>query len=216
MAKKKETEKVKPVIEVVKDEKKELGKPTPEQVAQYKLDFDNAIAEFTEARFPVSESGSFKANDQAMFLLDYLKKFAMWSKTGWMGVVKMEEELRKAQMLDNEKTGLTFDYQTLEFCGYMLMNPGSVGYESAVEFEKIADRYSQVMSTIGEQVEIARAQLQKVQFLQEKWAAGEQGFFIADVLKPPTPQEVEGIGTDGEVIDTPDNPGIVIDATKKD
>ena len=189
-----------PVLEVVKDEKKELGKPTPEQVAQYKVDFDNAIAEFTEKRFSVSEPGSFPANEIGMFLLQFLKKHAMWTKTGWMGVIKMEEELTKAMAMDNEVTGLTLDYQALEFCGYMLMNPGGVGSESAIEFEKQANQYSNIMMVVGEQVEKARESLQAVQYLQEKWAAGEQGFFLSDL----EPKKEEGL--------TPEE-GVTIDPT---
>jgi len=222
MAKKKET--VQPVLEVVKDfdgtaEQPNLGKPTAEQVEQYKLDFDNAIADFTESRFVVSEPGSFKANELAMWLTNFLKKYAMWSKTGWMGVIKMEEELRKCMSMDNEK-GLSFDYQTLEFCGYMLMNPGGVGYDSALEFEAMADEYSKIMMVVGEKVEEARAQLQGVQYLQEKWAAGEQGFFLADLEPKEQPKEECECDCEGDdcdkAEDTPENPGIVIDATKKD
>ena len=201
MAKKKLKEQ--PVLEVVKDEIK-LEKPTPEQVAQYKLDFENAMNDFTETRFSISENGAFAANDLGIFLIDFLKRYGMWTKTGWMGMVKMEEELRKAMQLDNTDTGLTLDYQALEFCGYVLTNPGGIGYETALEFEKIADKYSNIMITVGEQIEIARAKLQAVQYLQEKWAAGEQGFFLADL--EPKKEETE------ETEET----GVTIDATKKD
>jgi len=180
-------------LEVVKEgDKQETPKPTPEQIAQYKLDFDNAMAEFSTTRFPISEPGDFPANETGRFLMNFLKKYAMWSKTGWMGIIKMEEELKNALSMNNEKTGLTLDYQALEFCGYMLMNPGEVGYEAALEFEKQADQYSRTMMTVGEQVENARAVLQSVQYLQEKWAAGEQGFFLAE-LEPKKEETIESV-----------------------
>lgn len=197
-------------IEVVKEDEVQ-NKPTPEQVAQYKLDFDDAIAKFTETRFVISEPGSFRANEMHMFLMNYLKEFGMWSKTGWMGVIKMEEELNNAVALNTEK-GLSLDYQSLEFCGYMLMNPGGIGYDSAIKFEKMADQYAKVMTVIGEKVEEARALLQSVQYLQEKWAAGEQGFFLAELEPKDTP---EGCDCEAdEQCDCNNSTGIVIDATK--
>ncbi len=196
-------------LRVVKDEevKEETpaGKPTPEEVAQYKTDFDAAMKDFAESRFAISDPGQFSANETGLFLLDYLKKYALWSKTGWMGLIKMNEELNKALAGDNEKTGLCLDYQALEFCGYMLMNPGSVGYESALEFEKIADKYSQIMVRVGQKVEEARAKLKGVQYLQEKWAAGEQGFYLAELeekAKKESESELEKeIKEEGKIIE---------------
>jgi len=184
MAKEKQEEKTAKLTVVKNEEPKEEtkpGKPTPEEVAQYKADFDAAMKDFAESRFAISDVGQFPANDTAMFLLDYLKKYALWSKTGWMGIIKMNGELEKAMKMDNEVTGLTLDYQSLEFCGYMLMNPGNIGYDSAIEFEKIADKYSRIGVKVGQKVEEARAKLKGVQYLQEKWAAGEQGFYLAEL-----------------------------------
>ena len=158
-----------------------LNKPTPEETLQYKEDFETAMKEFAEAKFQISESNQFSANDTAMFLLDFLNNYALWSKTGWMGVIKMHEVLQEEIKNDNEKTGLCLDYQALEFCGYMLANPGNIGYKSAIEFEKIADKYSNIMTSVGKKIEEAREQLKGVQYLQEKWAAGEQGFYLADL-----------------------------------
>lgn len=191
-------EKEKPKLRVVKKDELEneaqaaeviQGKPTPEEVEQYKVEFDQAMKDFTGSRWPVSDPGSFSANDVGMFLKEYLNKYVLWTKTGWMGVIKMNEELDKALKMDNEKTGLTFDYQTLEFCGYMLMNPGGIGYDLAAEFEKIADKYSKIMVEVGKKVEEARAALKDVQYLQDKWAAGVQGFYLADLEPKEEPKE---------------------------
>jgi len=182
MAKEKKESKFK----VVKDENKQPkenkeGKPTPEEVKQFKEEFEQAMKAFVEKRWSVSDPGSFAANDTALFLKDYLKNYALWSKTGWMGIIKMNEELDKAMKMDNEKTGLTFDYQTLEFCGYMLMNPAGIGFDNAVEFEKIADKYSKIMINVGKRIEEAREELKHIQYLQDKWSAGEQGFYLAEL-----------------------------------
>lgn len=185
----KNTEKTK--LTVVKDEKeevKEFNKPTPEEVAQFKQDFEDAMKKFHETRWEISDKGNYAANDVAFFISDFMKRFAFWSKNGWMGMIKMDEELKHAASLANEETGLTFDYQTLEFCAYMLSNPGGVGYELALEMEKIADKFSKIGIVIGEKVEDARKQLKDIQYLQEKWAAGEQGFYLSE-LEPKAEEE---------------------------
>ena len=206
-------EKEEPKLTVVKNdqEEKKLNKPTPEEVAQYKIDFDNAMKNFAETRWQVSDAGGFAANDIALFLLDYLKKYVLWTKTGWMGVIKMNEELNKAMKLNNETTGLTFDYQTLEFCGYMLINPGGIGYDVAVEFEKIADKYSKLMIVVGKKVEEARATLKSIQYLQDKWAAGEQGFYLAEL--EPKKEEVPPTEPDQQM---PEGKVIVMNTTPKE
>lgn len=178
-------------LEVVKDEeqpKKEMRKPTPEETADFKKQFDDAMENFAKKKWPVSDIGSFASNDVAMFLLEFLEKYCFWTKTGWMGVIKMEEELRKSMKEVTDETGLGLDYQALEFCGYMLMHPGGTGFKLAVEFEKQADKYAKIMKTVGEKVEEARAELKHAQYLQEQWAAAEQGFFLAD-LEPPAEED---------------------------
>jgi len=179
------------VVKNGKEDIKEMNKPTPEETIQFKKDFDDAAKEFQEARWEVSEKGKFGANDVGMFILEFMDKFAFWTKTGWMGMIKMNEELRKALTLADENAGLCFDYQTLEFCAYMLANPGKIGLQSALEFEKIADKYSKIGIVIGQKIEEARAKLKEVQYLQERWAAAEQGFYLADLepIKEEKPEE---------------------------
>jgi hypothetical protein len=177
-------EKEKTKLTIVKDDKeevKEINKPTPEEVVQFKEEFDNAVKNFNEAKWEISEKGKFGANDVAIFLMDFMDRFAFWTKTGWMGLIKMDEEIKKELTLVDENNGLKFGYQALEFCAYMLSSPGGIGMKSAIEFEKIADKYSKIGVVIGQQVEDARAQLKNAQYLQEKWAAAEQGFYLADL-----------------------------------
>jgi hypothetical protein len=179
---KKQTEKT--TLTVVKDDKEEVktvNKPSDEETLQFKEEFEKSAEAFKEKKWEISEKGSFAANDVALFIIDYMKRFAFWTKTGWMGMIKMDEELRKAMALVTDDTPLQLDYQALEFCAYMLSNPGSVGLDAALEFEKIADKYSKIGIAIGEKVEEARAELKNLQYLQEKWAAAEQGFYLADL-----------------------------------
>jgi hypothetical protein len=190
-----EQEREKTILTVVKDgeeTKKEINKPTDEEKAQFKDDFEKAMEDFKNTKWDISEKGAFGANDVAMFLYDFMKRFAFWTKTGWMGMIKMNEELRKAQALaaTEENTALALDYQALEFCAYMLSNPGSVGIDAANDFEKIADKFSKIGIVVGQKVEEARARLKDIQYLQEKWAAAEQGFFLSDLEPPKQDEEV--------------------------
>lgn len=197
-------------LTIVKDgveEVKEIGKPTPEEVTQYKEEFEAAVKTFQEKRFDVSEKGAFASNDTALFIQDFMKRFAFWTKTGWMGMIKMDEELKKAMKLVSEETCLSLDYQALEFCAYMLSNPGSIGLDAAFEFEKIADKFSKVGVLMGQRVEEARAELKKVQYLQERYAAAEQGFYLAD-LEPQKEETQEVPATEPDT--EPESEGKVI------
>jgi len=171
-------------LTIVKDgveETKEIKKPTPEEIEQYKNEFETAVKAFQEKRWDLSEKGAFASNDVALFIQDFMKRFAFWTKNGWMGMIKMNEELQKAMKLVTDETCFSLDYQALEFCAYMLASPGSVGLDAAIEFEKIAEKYAKYGVVIGQRIEEARADLKNVQYLQEKYAASEQGFYIADL-----------------------------------
>jgi len=197
----KETQKL-TVVQDGKEQERIVNKPSPEEVVKFKEDFDAAMKKFAETKWEISEPGSFQRNDVSLFLLDYLKNYVFWTKTGWMGVIKMEEELKKAMKETDETTGLSLDYQALEFCGYMLMNPGGTGYALAKEFEKQADKYSRIMTTVGQKVEDARKQLKNVQYLQEKWAAGEQGFYLSDLEPKEEPKEEKKEESTAVVVET--------------
>jgi len=178
------SEKEKTKLTIVRDdveEIKEVNKPTPEEVLQFRNEFEKAMEEFKNTKWEISEKGNFAANDMGLFIIDFMNNFAFWTKTGWIGILKMNEELRKALALVDENSGLQFDYQALEFCAFMLANPGGIGYNKALEFEKIAEKYSKIGILLGTKVEEARTQLKGVQYLQEKWAAAEQGFYLSEL-----------------------------------
>ena len=196
-------------IEVVKkgqlEDPEEVAKkgPSPEEVEQYKTEFSDTLKAFEEKRWEISESGNFAANDVGIYLLDFMKKYAFWSKTEWMGMIKMEEEIKKAMGLASEDTPLQFNYQALEFCAFMLANPGGTGIELAREFEDQAEKYAKIGIVVGTKIEEARKQLKELQYLQERWAAGEQGFFYEREPEPSTdsvPVTVDAI----ETLETPE------------
>jgi len=174
----------KTILTVVKDgeeTKKEVKKPTPEEIEEYKSDFQKAVKEFENWRWRISESGKFGINDVGLYLLEFINKYAFWSKTEWMGMIKMEDEIKKAMSMSDPSIGITLNYQALEFCAYMLANPGGTGVELAKEFEAQADKYAKIGTLIGSQIETARKKLEDLQYKQEKWAAAEQGFYLADL-----------------------------------
>ena len=155
------------------------NKPTEEEIAEAKLKFEEASSLFATKSWNIGE-----AKDSRTFV-DYLLHFTrnrlFWTKNGWMGVVKLTDELQAASNLLNGKKPLELGYQALEFCAYMLTMPGGVGIDTAREFESIAKQYSDVGIIVGTKVEEARLELKKIQYLQEKWAAAEQGFYLAEV-----------------------------------
>jgi len=192
-------QKEKTVLTVVKDgeeTKKEVNKPTPEEVEQYKQDFQVALKDFDEKKWIISEPGKFGSNDVGLYLIDFMNKYAFWSKTEWMGILKMELELQKTMSLADENTALQLGYQALEFCAYMLANPGGTGLRLAKDFEAQADKYAKIGVVVGTKIEEARKQLKDLQYLQEKWAAACQGFYLAE-LEPkkeeePITEKIEG------------------------
>jgi hypothetical protein len=168
------------ILTIVKDEdiEKELGtdvkkeevpKPTPEDVEKCKTDFSDALKDFENQRWQISEPGQFGINDVGLYLLDYMNKYAFWSKTEWMGMIKMEDEVRKAMAVSDPSVGIALNYQALEFCAYMLANPGGTGIKLAKEFEVQADKYAKIGMVVGAQIEEARKKLKELQTLQEKW-----------------------------------------------
>lgn len=168
-------------VSEVNDKTVKRGKPTEEEIAQFKADFDKSIEEFNNTKWDISEKGTFAANDVAIFITDFMKKFALWSKNGWMGMLKMKEELDHELSEVTEETCLSLNYQALEFCSYMLANPGGVGYELAKEFENIAEKYAKIGIHIGKKVEEARKMLKDIQYKQEKYGAAIQGCYLEDL-----------------------------------
>jgi hypothetical protein len=176
------------------DSSTNLNKPTSEEIEQYKNEFQEALKAFENTKWQVSEPGKFGANDVAIFLLEFMEKYAFWSKTEWMGMLKMEDELKKAIAISDEIVGLRFGYQALEFCAYMLANPGGTGIQLAKDFEAQADKYSKIGMKVGASVEVARKKLKDIQYKQERWAAAEQGFYYEREDETETEKPVENPG----------------------
>jgi hypothetical protein len=205
----------KTILTVVKDggeTKKEMKKPSESETEQYKNDFSTAMNAFKDKKWQISEPGKFGSNDVGLYLLDFMNKYAYWTKTEWMGMIKMESELQKAIAIADEENGLQLGYQALEFCAYMLTNPGGTGLAFAKEFEAQAEKYAKIGVVVGTKIEEARKELKDIQYLQEKWASACQGFYLSDLEpKKEEPKEEPKEETESVNIGT-----IEIDLSKKE
>lgn len=161
------------LAEIAKDAS--INKPTELEKLAAEKKFDEAAKEFNAKLFPIGTEE--EATEVADFLLVFLDKFVYWTKNGWMGVLKLDEEIREFKK--NYKEGpYGLGYQALEFLFYALTNPGGSGLSSAKEIEKVAEMYGKLVEYTGKELETARAELKDIQFLQEEWNAMLQGFYL--------------------------------------
>ena len=157
-------------------EEQTLNKPTEEEINEATKDFNAQASKFNGKKFPIGTAK--KADKIYDFLLLFLEKHVYWTKNGWMGVLKMHEELTDAKEKRKEKDPVSVGYQALEFLFYALSNPGGTGLESAKEIEKLADIYIETLEFAGKELEKAREELKDIQFLQDKVTAMQQGFYL--------------------------------------
>jgi len=153
-----------------------MGKPSDEEVTAALKEFEDGKAEFEAKRFNIGTSEI--ATEIYTFMIEFMEKHVYWTKNGWMGVVRMHEELTKE--LKNRKDDEAFNtgYQALEFMFFALSNPGGNGIESARAIEKVADFYANLIEITAKQLEDARKELKDVQWLGDRVAAMQQGFYL--------------------------------------
>jgi hypothetical protein len=165
--------------------------PTPEEVSEYKKEFNDKAQGFAIKEFQI---GSEENAENIVNYLDHFIKYRFtWTKNAWMGVVKMNEEIELARTRLTENRVFKLGYQALEFAFYAIENPSGIGFESAQIFEKENVEFGIVHESLAEALKSAREELKEIQFLQDRWAAGEQGFYFE--REPPkeeeTPEEVK-------------------------
>lgn len=163
------------------------NKPTEEEIKAAAYEFEYASKTFPAKLWEIGEID--KARAFCDYLTHYVRNRLFWTKNGWMGVVKLDEELRAAEILLNGKDPLKLGYQCLEFVYYSLMNPGGVGLQSAQDFESEGENYLPLMEAVSISLEKARIELKLIQFLQDKYAAMQQGFYLE--LEPAEPPAEE-------------------------
>jgi hypothetical protein len=172
--------------------KNSANKPSEEEVEEAKTKFEEASKDFSVKSWNIGEASD------AQLMLDYLHHFIrnrlFWTKNGWMGVIKIMEELEDAQnfLKANPNTALKMGYQAMEFMFYSLQNPGGIGYQPAKDFESENEIYAKCFDALGVQVASARTELKDIQFLQDQYAAMAQGFYLEvesevepEVTQPP-------------------------------
>jgi hypothetical protein len=188
------------LAEIVNDE----NKPSDEEVEEKQKEFEEASRDFSVKSWNIGEPEDAQAN------VDYLNHFVrnrlFWTKTGWMGVIKMNEELKDAESFIQNNPGccLQLGYQALEFIFYSFQNPGGVGLQTAQDLEQDREIYSKMFDSIGDRVTEAREQLKEIQILQDQYAAMAQGFYleIEDGVEEIVPTEEELV-EDGDTGDPP-------------
>jgi hypothetical protein len=152
-----------------------INKPSEEETLAAEKKFDEAAKAFNIKLFTIgTEEEAMEVSD---FLLTFLDKFVYWTKNGWMGVLKLHEEI--TEFKKNYKDGpYGLGYQALEFLFFALTNPGGSGLATAREIEKVAEMYGKMVEYAGKKLELARAELKEIQYLQEEWNAMLQGFYL--------------------------------------
>jgi nitroreductase len=154
------------------------NKPTDEEVEAAKTAFEEASKDFAVKSWDIGVVED--AQTQLDYMQHYVRNRLFWTKNGWMGVLKMDEELEDAQNFLKANTGqpLKLGYQAMEFMFYSLQNPGGVGLQAAKDFEQENEIYAKCFDSLGSQVADARQELKDIQFLQDQYAAMAQGFYL--------------------------------------
>ena len=162
------------------------NKPSKEEVEEAKKEYEEAAKNFSVKTWVL---GVVEERDE---IYNYLKYFIenrlFWTKNGWMGVVKLTEELDAAYELANaSKDSIKLGYQAMEFLFYSLSNPGGIGLEAAKNFESDFDTFAKIFAYVEDEVKASRKLLEDIQFMQNKWAAMAQGFYLE--VEPVEPDE---------------------------
>jgi hypothetical protein len=153
-----------------------LNKPTEAEINEATKVFNEKAAEYNVKQWGIGPPE--KALEIYDFMLDFMNKHVYWTKQGWMGVLKMHEELTAAKKVHKEGDSFVVGYQALEFMFYALTNPGGSGLKTAKAIEKVAELYAAIIEFAGKALEAARAELKNIQWLQDKVTAMQQGFYL--------------------------------------
>jgi hypothetical protein len=180
------------------DPKGKLPKPTPEEIKAAYEEFAKAVSDFNNKKFEIGTTE--RMREIADYLLGFLEKRVFWQRQGWLGVLKLNEEIQETR---DKAVGIPFTlgYQALEFTFYALTNVGGIGLSTAREMEKEAELFGEITELISKQLEAARAELKEIDFLKEKWGCFEQGFYYS---REPAPEEIKTEISPTELEKTPE------------
>lgn len=165
-----------------------FNKPSEEETLETQKEFIKAAKNFTTKIYKIGEAK--EAQELNDYILHFMNNRFLWQKEAWMGTIKLVEELKASEIIfkGNKKKGIEIGYQALEFIFYALSNPGGIGLQAALDFESENKIFLRILKIIGDQLEEAREILKKVQFLQEKWGAMSQGFYLE--VEPPKDKDI--------------------------
>jgi len=174
-----------------------INKPSEEEVEQAKKEFEEAAQAWQGKVYKIGKP------EDAQEFCDYIRHFIrnrfMWTKDAWMGAIKLTEELDGAEKVfkgQNEKS-LELGYQALEFTYFAFSNLGGVGLQAALDFEQEAETFVKVATEVEGILEVARKSLKEIEFLQQKWGAMAQGFYLE--VEPEDDENI-GVTEDGTPI----------------
>jgi len=160
-------------------EKNPENKPSKEEIEKAEKEYKKSHDAFQTQTWEISLDDNDDTQNVHNYLTHFIQNRLFWTKNGWMGVIKLTEELKDAKVLaDENKAPIKLGYQALEFLYYSLSNPAGIGLEEAKLFEKDYELFTNVFKRIEEQLTDARKTLKDIQFLQEQLAAMYQGFYL--------------------------------------
>lgn len=176
------------------------NKPSDEEVEEAKKEFEEASKTFGTKLWEIGKKEDSQENLD--YIEHYMQNRVFWTQTGWMGVIKMQEVIDDTQsaLRENPDVHLAFGYQALEFMFYSFQNAGGVGFQAAKDFESENEIYARVFDAVGSKIAEARKELKEIQFLQDKYAAMAQGFYL-EVEDGPEEESLEA--RDEEQKDSP-------------
>jgi hypothetical protein len=187
------------IAEAVKDNP---NKPTEEEIKLAGEEFESTAKAFPTILWEVGKPE--KAREYIQYLQHFVRNRLFWTKNGWMGVVKLQEELENIEKTLKEGEAFKLGYQALEFTYFSLVNPGGVGLQTALDFEQEATNYLPLFEDVSLILEEARKQLKNIQFLQDKWSALSQGFYLEVEPSEEVKNPEDELKT--ELADLPNNP----------
>ncbi len=162
-------------LELIQDPSANINKPSDAEVLEAQEDFQSKAKKFETQGWEIGTSED--AEDNLNYLEHFIENRAYWTKQGWMGLIKMKEEIETIKVTFKEGNNFKLTYQPLVFAYHMLTNPAGVGHASAINFENEAKEYSRLLTVMENSFNISQEELKEIQFLQEKWAAYSQGFY---------------------------------------
>jgi len=162
-----------------------INKPTEKEINEATKIFNEQAKKFNETKFEIGKPEDF---DKVYgFVMEFMEKHVYWTKQGWMGVLRMVEELEQLKK-DHKDEAFGVSYHALEFLFFALTNPGGSGLETAKALDAAKETYGEVLDLAGHRLEEARKELKEIQFLQDQVTAMQQGFYL-EREDAPIPEE---------------------------